>query len=68
MVSVDKYDSVVGELNHTLEREKQAQRLLAEQSDKLRDISHRLTEEEAIRAKHELQIQESLKVCLSYTV
>lgn len=70
MVSAEKFEGVVTELNQTLEREKQAQRLLDEQSERLRELSRRLSDEELKRSQHESQLKESLQVitvdsCLS---
>ena len=53
MVSMEKFDGVVEELNQTLARETRAQRLLEEQSIKLRDMSKALEEEELNRAEQE---------------
>lgn len=61
-MTCDKYESVVSELNHTLEREREAQQLLHEQSEKLRGITKRLDEEEYKRAHQENKLKETIQV------
>ena len=65
MVTCDKYESVVSELNQTLEREREAQQLLHQQSDKLREITKRLDEEEYRRAHQENKLKETIQVLLT---
>lgn len=62
MVSSDKFDGVVEELNQTLAREKQAQQLLDEQTNRLREMSKRLDEEEFRRSQHESRLKELIQV------
>lgn len=62
MVSSEKYESVVVELNQTLSREKEAQQLLREQSEKVRDITKRLDEEEYKRTYQEGKLRETMEV------
>ena len=66
MVSADKFDSIVEELNQTLFREKRAQQLLDEQNEKLREMSRRVEEEEVMRSEQENHLKDLLKVCLFY--
>ena len=63
MVSVDKFDSVVEELNQTLAREKRAQQPLDEQTTKLRDMSRVLEDEELKRSEQENKLKDLLRVC-----
>lgn len=65
MVGSDKYEAVVGELNQTLAREKEAQQLLREQSENLREITKRLDEEEYKRAHQENKLKETMQVMIS---
>ena len=66
MVSADKFDSIVEELNQTLFREKRAQQLLDEQNEKLREMSRRVEEEEVMRSEQENHLKDLLKVRLFY--
>ena len=66
MVSADKFDSIVEELNQTLFREKRAQQLLDEQNEKLREMSRRVEEEEVMRSEQENHLKSLLKVRLIY--
>lgn len=65
MVSTDKFDGVVEELNQTLARERQAQLLLDEQTNKLRDLTRQLEEEESKRSEQENKLQDLLRVTTS---
>lgn len=68
MVSAEKFDGVVTELEGTLARERQAQQLLHEQGGKLREISRRLDEEEVKRADQESRLKDSIQVRLTQTL